>query len=949
MKPTHIDGAKSPEGINKDQKSTLEAEKILSPEELLVEENRERFIKESLACDKEKKRLILIEKTRIATFNILAGAKNIFSNKDNKIEKEKLDEEQFLTEGYKESKKAYDHARVELGNTLLNTKRVELRDSGLEGEELEKALKEYKATEILNKIIIEEREKMIRAKADSDSLSKPHWKKATDWYLSKPRWARVAMSTAFFLPAAAAGTAGASIVAGYGLAGLATVKFAQSMATGTLLAQATKLIDVAKRKKDALFIQNQTEQRANLSSLYANNSISLEEYEQRASLIDKEDKKRERNRLILKASVGILLGASAGALASGALTAGISEGSIDTVEPQAPKMPDASALVGKGEGVTHPLSRQIEALLENKEQAEKLGFTGGDAHAFAIKKAAELAHEYGYIRNDGLEIRLNEQAIGHTAYEVTLNPDGTLAIHESFDGVTHDAGTLDSYETIKETQHPPKLVQAQEPVLKAPVMPDDLEQTQNGEQHTEGRVGAPQENTTLEHTRDVSRSEMVGSLSRAEFEREVEHYLRQVKNASWETKASHDADMWKWEKFGGFERIPQPDGTFKLHFIDPESNPYLVAVQGSGATAEDLMMADASSPQFVVGKELVALREEVLQKTGVAINPNPGESMDAYTKRAFSALTGEVVPGPSSVTPLTETEQPRASQTNTETTENTTETAGSFNPYKSREYIENGKDIEKISDARRIFTSQPRNVVLNTPETTTHGTSHYNWNKATEKVFETENVSFSSFDEFEKERTLQNLFAHSEQREGNAIVMDYFREQKDWNTIQKIPAGAFIENDTITLANGEVYKFENRAQLLRLRDAYMSINPRTANPFPNETIEQYVGRLTKTVHQSTDGVFFAPGKDIKYEPVTTRGQVPQGAPSTRVPLPPFMNEGAGDTSNLPYWRDRPTQQNTGGGMWNGGTYPPVATQVANIFINELLRKIGLGRGGTNWN
>ncbi len=947
MKSTHLDSKKGLEGGAKDPESLLEAEKILSLEELLVEENRGRFIKESLACDKEKKRLILIEKTRIATFNILAGTKNLFLNKDKKIAKETLEEEQFLTEEYKESKKAYDHARVELGNTLLNTKRTELRDAGLEGEELEKALKEYRATEILNKIIIEEREKMIRAKADSASLSKPHWKKAYDWYTSKPQLVRILMSTAFFLPAAAAGTAGASIVAGYGLAGLAGVKIVQSIATGTLIAQGTKLIDIAKRKKDALFTQNQTEQRANLSSLYANNLISLEEYEERASLIDKEDKKRERNRLILKVSVGILLGAGAGALANGALTAGVSEASVD-IEPQAPKMPDASAIIGKGEGVTHPLSRQIEALLENKEHAEKLGFTGGDAHAFAVKKAAELAHEYGYIRNDGLEIRLNEQAIGHTAYEVTLNPDGTLAVHESFDGVTHEAGTLDSYETIKETQHSPKLTQVQEPVLKAPVMPDDLEQTQNGEQQTGQGVDASQKNTTPEQTHNVSKSEMVGSLTRAEFEREVEHYLRQVKNVSWESKASHDADMWKWEKFGGFERIPQPDGTFKLHFIEPESNPYLVAVQGSGATAEDLMMADASSPQFIVGKELLALREEVLQKTGVAINPNPGESMDAYTKRAFSALTGEGVPGPSSLTPHTETEQLRASQTNTETAENTAETAGSFNPYKSREYIENGKDIEKMSDARKIFTSQPRNVVLNTPETTTHGTNHYNWNKETEKVFETEKVSFSSFDEFEKERTLQNLFAHSEQREGNALVMDYFREQKDWNTIQKIPAGAFIENDTITLANGEVYRFENRAQLLRLRDAYMSINPRTANPFPNETIEQYVGRLTKTVHQSTDGVLFAPNKDIKYEPVQT-GQNPQGAPSTRVPLPPFMNEGAGDTSNLPHWRDRPVQQNTGGGMWNAGSYPPVATQVANIFINELLRKIGLGRGGTNWN
>lgn len=100
------------------------------------------------------------------------------------------------------------------------------------------------------------------------------------------------------------------------------------------------------------------------------------------------------------------------------------------------------ALVKKGDGVTNPLARQIEEMLKNEDQAKALGFDGKNAHKFAIKKAAELAKEYGYIKPDGSEVRLGTNSIGHASYEVKMT-DGKLVVNESFDGEDMKEGNID--------------------------------------------------------------------------------------------------------------------------------------------------------------------------------------------------------------------------------------------------------------------------------------------------------------------------------------------------------------------------------------------------------------------------------------------------------------------------------------------------------------------------
>lgn len=125
------------------------------------------------------------------------------------------------------------------------------------------------------------------------------------------------------------------------------------------------------------------------------------------------------------------------------------------------------ALVKKGDGVTNPLARQIEEMLKNPEQAKSLGFDGKNPHKFALKKAAELAKEYGYIKQDGSEVRLETNAIGHASYEVKMI-DGKLAVNESFNGVEMTEGNIDKEYEYSYKKEPKVSTPSEEEIVKVP-------------------------------------------------------------------------------------------------------------------------------------------------------------------------------------------------------------------------------------------------------------------------------------------------------------------------------------------------------------------------------------------------------------------------------------------------------------------------------------------------
>lgn len=327
--------------------SLLEAEKNL-------EATREKFISEYKKCKKEADKQLLIEKTRTATFNILAGVKNIFSkNKVEKIKKE-IRPEDYFTKETKEAKTEYDKARKEMGEQLFEQRKTELEKAGLSGEELKTALTQYKATEVLVKTFEEEKQKIINMKAEGKPAL---WKRSIDWYMGiKPKWKRVALSTLIFLPLSASGALGASAIAAGGIyagvAGLVAGKFALSMAIGTGIGYLSKGIDLANKKSDQKFNETQDSKKIELSGKFSNGTIGLEEYEAGIQVIEKEDKDRARNRMLIKFGVGGALAMIGGYVAYDAIGHGMThlDGShFDTTHNLTPpKAPEGHLAPGHG-------------------------------------------------------------------------------------------------------------------------------------------------------------------------------------------------------------------------------------------------------------------------------------------------------------------------------------------------------------------------------------------------------------------------------------------------------------------------------------------------------------------------------------------------------------------------------------------------------------------------
>lgn len=291
-------------------------EKKISPEKIeglenILEEKRNKYIDEYKKCKSESDKQNLIIKTKNSILNVFT------KNKENK---KNVKIEDFYTDKLKEDKEEYNKARIELGNAMYESKKVELEKAGLSGEELEKALVNYKATEILAKTIIEERQKIIDAKVKDPS----RWEKLLNGYRKMPKWQRIALSTALFTAAAGLGVTTGGIFAGYGLATMAAMKFGTSMATGALTTYSVKGIDLLKKKSDIKFTEHQSNIRTILKERFATHEIIQEEYEKQIELLEKEEAKRARNRMLLKAGVGIAIAGTAGHFAYDALGNGLS-------------------------------------------------------------------------------------------------------------------------------------------------------------------------------------------------------------------------------------------------------------------------------------------------------------------------------------------------------------------------------------------------------------------------------------------------------------------------------------------------------------------------------------------------------------------------------------------------------------------------------------------------
>lgn len=102
------------------------------------------------------------------------------------------------------------------------------------------------------------------------------------------------------------------------------------------------------------------------------------------------------------------------------------------------------ATIGKGEGVTHALMRQL------KMNPSEFGYSpksGVDLDKWAMLKSRDIAIENGYIRPDGSEVRVFDLGKGkNPAYLLDRDADGRFHVREFLGGKPSGGGKLNPYE-----------------------------------------------------------------------------------------------------------------------------------------------------------------------------------------------------------------------------------------------------------------------------------------------------------------------------------------------------------------------------------------------------------------------------------------------------------------------------------------------------------------------
>lgn len=440
---------------NKEKDESGKEEKIIKSVEVIeaekkLEQAREKYISEYKKCEKEADRQKLIDKTRNATFNIIAGIKNIFSK--NKIEYKKED---FFTEEAKKAKEEYTQARKEMGSTMYDQKKAELEKAGLSGADLEKALSQYKATEILAKTIIDERQKIIDSK---DPETKGHLLKRMykGFMKIEPKWRRTALCTIIFLPLSATGAIGAASIAaggvGAGIAGLAVTKFAISMGIGYGFGLTSLGIDMAKKGSDLKFTKAQYDKKIELQDKFGKGEMQMEEYEKEIKTLEDAERKRARNRAIVKGVIGGALAITAGYVAYGVIGHGLdsfneAHNTVDAVSGA--DTSHIQAGVEKGVGGPFEYHSNVEAVTNDGQGAIstirelqnnlKLEYGNNLEDAPASVKhilstdAHDLAKEYG-MYNPGEDA---ESALIKAGSKFTVDQSGNV----KFDNTLLEKGT----------------------------------------------------------------------------------------------------------------------------------------------------------------------------------------------------------------------------------------------------------------------------------------------------------------------------------------------------------------------------------------------------------------------------------------------------------------------------------------------------------------------------
>lgn len=934
-------------------------EKNKSPEEIKVDQMREAYVNEYLKCKKEMGTKIAIERARTTISNTLTSVKNKFTKE--KIAKEVFDEEKYFTDKYRESKKAYDQARIDMGNSLFNTKKSELVAAGLQSPQLEQELAQYKSTEILAKTILEERNKVIQAKIDGSPVSTATWKKLLQSYSKLSKTQKLLLSSSAFAVVGFLGT-GATV----GLAGATGVRLARGAFSMVASSAASKGIDQYNQKGNEKFEALQNEKKDQLAQKFGAGEMNQEQYEKEAGILDAESRKRARNQALVKAGVGVAIGAGIG-FASHELTGhnlgnlphstggSVHEGIVpktdpipggDHITPPLPAHQIVEAQVGKGHGFIQTIRE-----LKHKLETEYPDPTKRPESVQHILKTNEtkLAIEYGGVK-PGTNV-VNESALTKVGWEFKVDESGNVTYQDV--GGTHST-LLEKGTDIKATD-----------TYKGEMFDSDHARTLHANHATAGFKDNSLYNRGNEYEEYLKTQKNPDGLSN--FEKTHPQVDPQTVQTNIPKGVGPDATLGQNKVPNGlsdFEKAhPQVDpvgiqnGTPKVtdpNFIE-DSSKNISPTSGAYEYSGDAGGGPISPTHGVYNTGGVrnmypnAEKIPVQMQSGNMIDNNPNTSAPG------NGFTREV--------PMTDKEAIETGYVE--------KPVGA--PRQGAEQAISGQDtgrmigtdprhLQSAADVRHEFGRE--NVIIDKPETTTvDGIKYMNWSKATDHTFGVKGVKFDSYADYEKERELQELFGHAKQevvyntaldKNVDTITVDYFRESPEWSsTITKIPAkdffdintahttGTITDKDLNTLIDKGIvklnvddngvsnYSFVHKDELERISKLYEKVDPLNAKPIGNENIEKYIGRLTRDIHKTQDGTEWAVKPkaaaieksldDGTYAAVKER--VRQQLQTTRIP-----------TSNSIY--------PTGGYYYQGSSeYEPILNRaIGSIIMPEVLNR-----------
>jgi hypothetical protein len=205
--------------------------------------------------------------------------------------------------------------------------------------------------------------------------------------------------------------------------------------------------------------------------------------------------------------------------------------------------------------------------------------------------------------------------------------------------------------------------------------------------------------------------------------------------------------------------------------------------------------------------------------------------------------------------------------------------------------LRNPDDLKDFFGKENIEYERPDSDMIN-------GMSHEECHKASDDLFEKNHFPFTSYDQYQKESMLQEMFGHGSKaikevanpdgtiRNARVYTMEYFKKAPEWATVEKIPAKYLFDFSNPTMINGSeipkdqleslvssgtlkdltpdatgphTYEFAHKDELEKLSKLYRAVTPKqdqilgNDKPIGDENVESYMARIAKRIHKTING------------------------------------------------------------------------------------------------